>query len=160
MTLGLGLGVACATASGRANSAEQPTMPTGQAPDSIVIVALSRTIGGWGNGATYTLTLRANGLATYDGGTRAPRLGRYLAHADSSLVLAVLVRVSQPGALSWVDPTHRCFDGEGLAITVGLTDGRRLQFGHGDCSSPRENWETARVVDSLLAGLNWLKQEK
>lgn len=160
MTLGLWLGAACATASGRPNSAERQTLPTGHAPDSTVIVELRRTIGGWGNGANYTLTLRANGLATYDGGTRALRLGLYLAQADSSLVQAVRERISRPGALSWVDPTHRCYDGEGLAITVGLTDGRRVQYGHGDCSSPRENWETARVVDSLLAGLNWLKQEK
>ena len=159
-----------AVIAGCAPQAHDPT--TGlYAPRSVSEITLSRLPGGWGAGASYTITLRRDQPATFEGRQQAPRTGTFTALLPpalfDSLALTLVGRpffrapqasttyqrfVALPGRRS-----DECVDYEKTQVTLRLDDTVRSLAD--ECRDSTFESAYAAPIEAVAARLNWTPRQ-
>jgi hypothetical protein len=143
--------LASACSSNPAPPNAQPKQAQGDAPE-VVMIRLDYGLGGWGNGADYSLEVARDGRALYTGRTRAVFAGQYQAQADTAATRQFFERAAQPNRLTPQSPG--CADQPTRQIVVRYAGGTEKTFGV-DCNPTEGMIRFAGQLDQFFAALTW-----
>ena len=125
------------------------------ATDAIDEIALTRLAGGLGNGPAYSVTLRADGTASYEGMGNVPMLGRYRADIDAEAFRALAEHAIRIGFWALEDEYFREYTdltSTVTAVVAGKQRKRLLNYGY---AAPREVRDFEAAIDAVVARLRW-----
>lgn len=151
-------------------SSPSPLATSADAPIQISEVRLDRLPGGWGIGPSYTIVMTRGGLAAFEGGQDAPRLGRYSALLSVSrfdslartLAARPFFRQRRPSTTYQIfvstHPSGRgeeCVDFRKARVDLVIAGERRTL--NDECQDPGFEAAYAAPIDALAAQLEWTR---
>ncbi|HEU4799010.1 MAG TPA: DUF6438 domain-containing protein [Gemmatimonadales bacterium] len=125
------------------------------ATDAINEIALTRMAGGFGNGPAYTVTLRSDGTASYEGVVNVPMLGRYRADMDAEAFRALAEHAIRIGFWALEDEYFSEYTDLTSTVTAVVAGKRRKRLLNYGSAAPREVREFEAAIDAVAARLRW-----